>query len=101
MAGPVEGGTANTFLTDADYHLAVPQNDWPALYQRWKDWAAELTDDAARSDISYSHLRGNPYRQPLGQLVLHVVNHGTWTAPFFETVARCNTRFSLPNSSPR
>ena len=26
---------------------------------------------------------------------------GVWTAPFFETVARCNTRCSLPNSSPR
>ena len=26
---------------------------------------------------------------------------GIWTAPFFETVARCNTRCSLPNSSPR
>jgi uncharacterized damage-inducible protein DinB len=22
-------------------------------------------------------MRGNPWRQPLGQLVLHVVNHGT------------------------
>ena len=25
---------------------------------------------------------------------------GDWTAPLFETVARCNTRCSLPNSSP-
>jgi uncharacterized damage-inducible protein DinB len=68
---------ANQFLTEADYHLAVLQNDWPALYQQWKDWAAGLTDEAAREELSYRDMRGNPWRRPLGQLVLHVVNHGT------------------------
>ena len=68
---------ANTFLTDVDYDLAVLQNDWPALYERWKDWAAGLTDEAAREALSFRDRRGNAWRQPLGQLVLHVVNHGT------------------------
>ena len=31
----------------------------------------------AEAEISYKDMRGNPWRQPLGQLVLHVVNHGT------------------------
>jgi uncharacterized damage-inducible protein DinB len=68
---------ADRFLTDADYQLAVLQNDWPALYERWQDWAAGLTDEAAAAAVAYSDMRGNPWRQPLGQLVLHVVNHGT------------------------
>jgi len=68
---------ANTFLTEADYHLAVLQKDWPMLYQQWAQWAAGLSDEACQSDVSYSDLRGNPYCQPLGQLVLHVVNHGS------------------------
>jgi uncharacterized damage-inducible protein DinB len=65
------------FVADVDYDLAVLQNDWPALHQRWKAWAGELTDEAARADVSYNDLSGNPWQQPLGQLVLHVVNHGT------------------------
>ena len=73
----LKGEPASAFLTDADYRLTVLQNDWPALYRRWKEWADGLTDEAAQAEVSYTDLRGNPWRQPLGQLVLHVVNHGT------------------------
>jgi uncharacterized damage-inducible protein DinB len=66
-----------TFLADADYRLAVLENDWPALYQQWKQWADGLTDDEAGAELSYSDMRGNPWRQRIGQLALHVVNHGT------------------------
>jgi uncharacterized damage-inducible protein DinB len=68
---------SNKFLTEADYRLSVLQNDWPALYRRWKEWADGLTDEASQAELSYTDMRGNPWRQPLGQLVLHVVNHGT------------------------
>lgn len=71
------GGPANKYLTDADYQLAVLQNDWPALYGRWKEWVAGLTDEAAAAEVSYQDLHGNPWRAPLGQTVMHVVNHGT------------------------
>jgi uncharacterized damage-inducible protein DinB len=73
----LKGEPVTTYLAEQDYRLAVLQNDWPALYQRWKDWAAGLTDEAAQLEVSYNDMRGNPWRQPLGQLVLHVVNHGT------------------------
>ena len=36
-----------------------------------------LTDEAAQAEVSYADMRGNPFRQQLGLLVLHVVNHGT------------------------
>ena len=73
----LKGDSANKYLTEADYHLSVLQNDWPALYRRWTEWADGLTDETAGAEVSYSDMRGNPWRQPLGQLVLHVVNHGT------------------------
>jgi len=73
----LKGEPAKTYLTDTDYRLSVLQDDWPALYERWKEWAAGLTDEAAGAEVSYQDMRGNPWRQPLGQLVLHVVNHGT------------------------
>jgi uncharacterized damage-inducible protein DinB len=73
----LKGEPASAFLTDADYRFTVIENDWPALYRRWTEWASGLTDAVAQAEVAYSDMRGNPWRQPLGQLVLHVVNHGT------------------------
>ena len=65
------------FLTDADRSLATLQNDWPALHDRWRNWAAALTEEAAQSVLDYKDLKGNAWRQPVWQIVLHVVNHAT------------------------
>src|SRR5271163_504481 len=48
----IKGEPANQFLTDADYRLAVLQNEWPVLYERWKEWAAGLTDEDAAADVA-------------------------------------------------
>lgn len=73
----VENATYPEFVTEADHNLAVLQNDWPLLYGRWKQWAAGISEEKAAAAISYSDLKGRPWTQPLWQLVLHVVNHGT------------------------
>jgi uncharacterized damage-inducible protein DinB len=68
---------ASSFLTDADYDLRVLQIDWPLLYARWNEWAANLTDEGVSSSISYTDLKGNPHTSTVWEIVLHVVNHGT------------------------
>ena len=65
------------FMTDADRTLATLKNDWPILHDRWRQWAAALTEEAARSVLDYKDLKGNAWRQPVWQLILHVVNHAT------------------------
>jgi uncharacterized damage-inducible protein DinB len=65
------------FVTEADRSMEVLQNDWPALQERWRQWAASLTDEGAKSPLAYQDMRGRPWQQPVWQLVLHVVNHGT------------------------
>ena len=40
-------------------------------------FAEPLTDAAAARVVSYKDSRGNPHETPLGQLITHVVNHGT------------------------
>src|SRR5271166_5347400 len=65
------------FLTDADRDLAGLQQRWPELLGRWKKWAADLTDKQALAEFAYIDNKGRHWKQPLWQLVLHVVNHGT------------------------
>ena len=68
--------TPETFLDPAkDMHLAVLQNDWPQLLERWKQWAAGTTDTNAV--LHYQDMKGNPHQSPAWQIVLHLVNHGT------------------------
>ena len=70
-------GEPQRFTTPEDYHLPLLENDWPALAARWRQWAAGLTDDGALAVLSYSDMSGRRWNQPIWQLVLHVVNHGT------------------------
>jgi uncharacterized damage-inducible protein DinB len=73
----VEGSVPEKFISDADYQLSVLQNDWPPLHEKWQQWCAGLTDEAAAADLHYRDMRGNEWRQPIWQVVAHVVNHGT------------------------
>jgi uncharacterized damage-inducible protein DinB len=73
----IEGNVPATFLSDADYQMSVLQNDWPQLHDKWQRWAAQLTDETAAADLHYRDIRGNQWSQPLWQVVMHVVNHGT------------------------
>lgn len=74
----IQGHVPARFIdTEKDMHLAVLQNDWPALHEQWKQWAQGLTPDAIAAKVAYKDLKGNPYETPLWQIVLHVVNHGT------------------------
>jgi uncharacterized damage-inducible protein DinB len=71
------GGDNPGFVSDADRSLAVLEQDWPAVLERWRLWAVNLTDDAAQAPLAYTDMKGNPSSQPVWQLILHVVNHGT------------------------
>lgn len=69
--------TPQQFITEADRSLAILQNDWPALYGRWRKLLAGAAEEQAQAAVSYTDLKGHRWNQPLWQIVLHVVNHGT------------------------
>lgn len=74
----IQGTPRAKFIdAEADMHLTVLQNDWPALLERWRAYAAGLSDSDTGRMIGYQDLKGNPYETPLWQIALHVVNHAT------------------------
>src|SRR5579863_10399921 len=66
-----------TFIDAADRDLVLLQKEWPALHQRWKVWLEDFADPDVERMVPYKDLKGNPYVQPVWQIVLHVINHGT------------------------
>lgn len=73
----VRGESRATFVDPEDRDLTLLQTEWPALHERWKVWLRDQTGDAAARVVSYRDMKGNPYSQPLWQILLHLVNHGT------------------------
>jgi uncharacterized damage-inducible protein DinB len=73
----VQGNSPGPFLSPEDRQLSTLEKEWPALQQNWKEFAAPLTDQDVQARISYRDLKGNAWEQPLWQILLHVVNHGS------------------------
>jgi uncharacterized damage-inducible protein DinB len=63
--------------TEAERDLAHLRTAWPELYERWRVWAVSLTPESPSREINFKDLKQNQYKQPLWQIILHVVNHGT------------------------
>jgi len=68
----VTGEPITVFISDEDRQIATLQRDWPAVLQAW----SAALDDPARV-VHYRDMKGNPYSNPLYEIVLHLVNHGT------------------------
>jgi len=75
--GRIQGNPPANFISPEDRRLSALQQEWPALQERWKAWAVPLTDQDVQAKFAYRDLKGNSWEQPLWQILLHVVNHGT------------------------
>jgi uncharacterized damage-inducible protein DinB len=75
--GRIHGNPPAVFIQDKDRELEGLRKEWPALQQRWKEWAARKNDEDFLAKVAYKDLKGNPYETPLWQILLHVVNHAT------------------------
>ena len=52
--------------------------DWPVIQKRWEEWADSLADADLQRGVPYKSLKGDPFESPLWQIILHLVNHGSY-----------------------
>jgi len=58
--------------------LAGLASAWPALHQQWIAWATPRSATEWALPLVYSNLPGTESRVPFYQILLHLVNHGTY-----------------------
>jgi uncharacterized damage-inducible protein DinB len=62
---------------DAHATLDTLLTAWPPVWERWRDYVAGLTPEAAEAKINYLSFKGDEFHTPVWQIILHIVNHGT------------------------
>ena len=65
-------------LSEADFPtFADVRARWQEEEAAMRTYVASLSDEQINSTIFYKSTNGAPYEEPLWQLLLHVINHGT------------------------
>lgn len=73
----VHGTSLTVRPYDDQATLSTLQTEWPRVWDRWRDYVAGLTPEKADAEIAYKTFKGDAFRAPVWQIILHVVNHGT------------------------
>jgi uncharacterized damage-inducible protein DinB len=73
-----EGASPSSSLVEDEFPtLAILRGRWMEAEQAMRGFLTSLTDDDFQRTIHYRTTKGVPYEDPLWQLLLHVINHGT------------------------
>lgn len=46
--------------------------------QQWIDWVGEATEEMLLEKLAYKNMKGDPFEQPVSEILLHLPNHGTY-----------------------
>jgi uncharacterized damage-inducible protein DinB len=73
-------GNPGTKIADleAPADLSALGQAWPELHRAWIDWSRSMSDENLRAPLIFRSMQGTEAQLPLWQIVLHVVNHGSY-----------------------
>ncbi len=71
------GRHRSVLIEDRDRDLALLNEEWPKLLNAWREWLGAFDEAHLNEPISYRDMAGNPHQSLPGEIVFHVVNHGT------------------------
>jgi len=74
-----KGEVPKGMWTAADYPTQTSIHEkWEPLALQLAGFVAEQTEESLAKPLTYKNLKGDPFSYPLGQLMLHTVNHSTY-----------------------
>ena len=83
------GSSPSAFPTDWDVStLAAIRARWAELEQQRSEFLDGLTPDALTRELAYRNIKGEPFSNPLGHLLRHVINHSTYHRGQLTTMVR-------------
>ncbi len=62
---------------DEPADLAAAKDLLFELKRQWSELFESLTDEALLKVMAYRNMKGDPYEHSLGEILMHVFNHGT------------------------
>jgi uncharacterized damage-inducible protein DinB len=68
--------------------LSALAQAWPAVHQTWIDWAGPLSTGDLQETLILRTAQGAELQVPLWQIVLHLVNHGSYHRGQLATMLR-------------
>jgi uncharacterized damage-inducible protein DinB len=68
--------------------IAELKSFWDSIDRERQEFLAKLDDDSLHATVAFKDMAGNPYSEPLVQLLQHVVNHGTYHRGQVTTILR-------------
>lgn len=73
-------GNQNALITDIDEpaDLNALAQAWPALHKTWIDWSESLSGEGWHNSLVHRNSQGREFQMPYWQMVLHLVNHGSY-----------------------
>jgi uncharacterized damage-inducible protein DinB len=69
--------TIKVYMPTDTLSPAEIDSEWSDIQRRWEEWSDGLADSDLSRVCSYKLLNGNPGETPVGQIVMHLVNHAT------------------------
>jgi uncharacterized damage-inducible protein DinB len=74
-----KGVSPTRLIDEAEFgDILVLRERWGVIETHRADWLASLRDDQVSAVIAYRNLKGDPFEEPLWQLVQHLANHSTY-----------------------
>jgi uncharacterized damage-inducible protein DinB len=67
----INGDPFNGLMSDLS--IALEKSD-----EQWMSWTLNTEENALKEKLAYSNSKGEPFNQPLNQILMHVFNHSTY-----------------------
>ncbi len=84
-----KGESPSGLMTASDVPTLTALKDrWTALQREIHEFLVALTAEQLTERLSFRDTKGNPYSQPLSQLIRHVINHSTYHRGQITTMLR-------------